>query len=251
MVIGCADPNTTGAGGGMARLQAAGVSVECAENPAPFRELIRPFAVSSRLKRPYVCLKWAETVNGVLGQRNGPRILISSAPANRFVHRLRAQLPGIMTGRETLALDNPRLSLRLQPGPQPTRIIWDSGLSLPPERHVFRPEGQLIVLNELRDGREGHIHYVKTGIQDPANHLADVLATLYERFQLGGILVEGGRQLLSSFLAQGVWDDLYVIQAPHRANGDVLRPELPANLEPLGAEDLPPDRLLHYRRDAP
>lgn len=244
VVIGCLDPNPQVAGTSVRHLREQGVEVVLHPAPEDFFGLLWPFVVNQKLRRPWVCLKWAETANGVIGTRKGKRIRITGPQANRYVHKMRAERAAIMVGRETVLLDNPQLSVRHNTGPQPRRIIWDPALSLPRDRRVFRAEGELILLNSEKQGQEGNFRYVQFGLSES---LSSILHRLYREAEVGSVLVEGGKMLLEQFLQAGLWDELYVFRSPHEARGDVRKPIVPAHVELLFREKLGEDALYFAR----
>ena len=62
---------------------------------------------------------------------------ITGVKARTYAHRLRSWYDAILVGRETVAQDDPSLTVRLVEGKNPLRIILDSKASLPLERKVF------------------------------------------------------------------------------------------------------------------
>ena len=112
VVIANTDPNSKVAGQSVQKLRAAGVEVITSVLEQEGYSLNRIFFTWITEKRPYIVLKWAQSRDGFIG-RPGERVAISSPETQRFVHRLRSEIPAILVGSNTALTDNPRLDTRL------------------------------------------------------------------------------------------------------------------------------------------
>ncbi len=234
VVVGSTDPNPK-ASGGIARLRAAGVTVEVNNNQNPFICLNRHFWVNQVLHRPYITLKWAETADGKLGDSQ-TRLHISSGEGLAFGHSLRAQHQAVLVGRKTALQDDPSLTTRYYPGANPIRLILDKALSLPPHLQVLTDGHPTWVLNNLQDEKRNHVSYVLLQEMNVLSDLRVLLYELYTRLNVGSILVEGGAITLQSFIDAQLFDELYVIRSDSKAPlADVQAPRLPTgvNLKPI------------------
>ncbi len=213
VVIGTMDPNPRIAGQGAAQLQEAGIEVIWAPDPKPYQNLIRPFAVSIREKRPYLTLKWAQLESPgfppLLGSRSHPQYPISTFWGRVWGHRLRSQHTHIAVGYGTWRIDQPRLTTRLFPGDSPQPIVFYD-----PRRGKPEPPPQLLLL--------------------PIYPLPETLSMLYHEFQAGSLLVEGGTQTLQAFLSSGLFDEIHIlthrIKSTHLPDNPVWAPTPPLNL---------------------
>lgn len=108
------DPNPSVAGEGAACLRDAGVDVVMMTEMEHYASsLIRPFKKSILERAPFVIHKTALSLDGRIATSSGDSKWISSAHARYFVHRLRAVVDAIVVGKNTLAADNPSLTVRL------------------------------------------------------------------------------------------------------------------------------------------
>ena len=105
------DPNPV-SGGGAARLAAAGIPCEFTRTSALASHLADPFAMRIEHRRPWVILKWAQTIDGRTATRDGESQWISSPSSRREVHRLRARVDCILAAIGTVQADNPTLTAR-------------------------------------------------------------------------------------------------------------------------------------------
>lgn len=130
VVCGCIDPFAQVHGRGVQKLRDAGIDVTVGVLGDQCRALNRQFNVYNTLERPYILLKWAQTVNGFLDA--GGKALALSTPFTRMlVHRLRAQYDAILVGRVTDEREHPRLTVREWSGPDPLRLVLRGGITLP------------------------------------------------------------------------------------------------------------------------
>lgn len=189
VIVGALDPFEKVSGKGIRILREAGREVETGLLREDCEHLNRRFMTAHRLRRPFVELKWAQTADGVMGRSDGERLHISNSLSLTAMHRDRAMADAIMVGTNTAVADRPQLTVR-HAGcrANPVRITFD--------RHGRLPEG-------LFDREEDII------IRDD-RPLPEILSWLYEEKGITSLIVEGGRQLLDSFLSAGLWDELRV-----------------------------------------
>ena len=214
IVVGSRDPNPV-AGGGIERLQAAGVDVELVDSFAARRQT-EAWRTWVGQGRPFVTWKIAVTLDGrvtVPGSR-----WITGEESRRRVHELRARADAVAVGMGTVRADDPKLDARDVDAPrQPRRLAFGRGPL---------PDGSQL---ELRSGP----------IADELRELAG------EGVQ--SLLLEGGPTLATAFLREGLVDKLLVFVAPTVAGaGPHLLGELPVAvpLTRLTAEPIGEDVLL-------
>lgn len=150
VVVGCRDPFPAVNGKGIEKLQAAGTHVEAGVLEAACRKLNERFFTFHQQHRPYVVLKWAQTADGKMAKDGPERLLISNAMTNRLVHRWRSEEMAILVGTNTAWADNPSLTTRLWPGPNPVRLVVDLHLRLPKNLHLFDASAPTLVFNLLQ-----------------------------------------------------------------------------------------------------
>ena len=204
VVIGCTDPFAKVNGLGIKKLQDAGCEVVVGVLEQECRELNRRFFTFHQQHRPWITLKWAQSEDGFIGKES-ERIFFSNALTQTLVHRLRARHQAILVGTRTALLDNPTLTTRYWSGPNPLRLTIDRRGILPPTLHLL-------------DGSTPTIVYTNESLRE-------ILTDLYER-GIQSLLVEGGAQLLQSFIDEGLWDEARIETAPLRLGQGVAAPHL-------------------------
>ena len=194
------DPNPLVAGRGFAKLEAADITVLRHVMEKEGRELNRRFFTFMEQRRPYVILKWAQSADGYMAPATQGPYWISNGQQTLVSHRLRTTEAAILVGSQTYLDDHPRLSARLLCGPQPLPVVVD---------------------------RRGRLH-------DVPNHWlylrcatpTDVLRELYDR-QIQSLIVEGGRQMLDAFIAEGLYDEVFIFEGAGLLGDGLPAPPVP------------------------
>ena len=113
VVIAAGDPDPRTDGEGVARLRAAGIAVTERVRAAEAEAGLAGFLTRLRLRRPYVTLKLAVSLDGAVAMASGQSQWITGDRARAHAHLERARADMILVGRGTLAADAPRLDVRL------------------------------------------------------------------------------------------------------------------------------------------
>ena len=216
VVIGCIDVYKEVAGKGMQKLKDAGIEVISGILEKDCIDLNKRFFTFHQKFRPYIILKWAQSVNGKIagtlpllfpGEETHKRIYISNNYSNRLVHKWRSEEAAILVGTRTAMQDDPLLTTRLWAGRNPTRIVIDKELQLSPVLKVFNNEAKTIIYNSKKDSIGEHLVHIKL---ENENFLEQLLDSLFE-MNIQSVLVEGGAKTLQSFIDNGLWDEARVI----------------------------------------
>ena len=111
VVVGCVDPFAKVHGAGIKKLREAGIQVTVGVMEEECRELNRRFFTFQTLHRPYIILKWAQSVDGFIDRDFKPT-MISTPFTQMLAHKLRSECQAILVGRVTAERDRPRLDVR-------------------------------------------------------------------------------------------------------------------------------------------
>jgi diaminohydroxyphosphoribosylaminopyrimidine deaminase/5-amino-6-(5-phosphoribosylamino)uracil reductase len=207
VVIGSKDVFKEVAGKGIQRLKDAGIEVTTGILEKECIDLNKRFFTFHQKYRPHIILKWAQSVNGKMGTKDGNRILISNDYSNRLVHKWRSEEAAILIGTNTALQDDPSLTTRLWQGKNPVRIIIDKQLLLPASLKVFKNGINTIVYNLAKNLTEEGLVFIKL---EKENFTDQLLHSLFE-MNIQSILVEGGPITLQSFIDTDLWDEARVI----------------------------------------
>ena len=204
IVIAGLDPNPQVAGRGVELLEQAGIAVTVGVLTTQAEALNQGFLKAMRRQLPYVRLKIATSLDGRTAMASGESKWITGTAAREDVQKLRAQSGAIITGSETIIVDNPQLNVR------------SSRLGIAPEEI---PPAKVVIL----DRRERLKYDLQSDYQlcrrsDTLywreENLIELLKSLVRDYQCYEVLVEAGASVAGSFLQQQLVDELIVYQAP-------------------------------------
>lgn len=213
VVVACEDPFAKVAGRGIERMRHAGIDVVVGVMESEARELNRRFFTSVENHRPYIILKWAQSADGamdIVRPHSQPPAWMTGEGARKMVHQWRGQEDAIMVGRRTAELDNPELTVRAAQGRNPVRVVVDQHLALPSELKIFNAAAPTILFTAADTANINYADAYKIDYQ--ADILPQILDVLHSR-GIQSIIVEGGAQLLQSFIAQNLWDEARIFTA--------------------------------------
>ena len=223
VVIGCRDPDPRVQGGGVERLQAAGISVTVGVQEPAAKALIQPWAKYVTEHTSFVTLKLAISLDGRIATRTGASKWITCPEARIKVQTLRAHHDAVMVGINTVLTDNPRLTVRDVPGRNPIRVIVDSKLRLPLGSQVVQtaneiPTCVITTLAAPSSAEQALAHVGVRVIRVPATAegRCDPVVTFRELAarEVVSVMCEGGSELAGSLLAHRLPDQLHVFVAP-------------------------------------
>jgi GTP cyclohydrolase II len=198
--------------------------------------------------RPFVTLSYAQSLDGSIAARPGRPLALSGSGSMTMTHRLRAAHDAILVGIGTVLADNPRLNVRLIPGKNPQPVVVDSRLRFPTYANLLRNNGTVpwIATSDKAEGeRQADLEAAGARVLRiaGANGWVDLSALLVRLGELGinSLMVEGGAQIINSFLSARLIDQIVITIAPMLVGGlRVLDHSFPANFPRL--------RNLHYQQ---
>lgn len=229
VVISNRDPFEAVDGKGIELLSMAGVEVVLGVLEEEGKALNRRFFTFHLKKRPYVILKWAQSIDGFIDRnrvanQTGPN-WISHPNTRKLVHRWRSEVQAIAVGAKTIINDDPELTVRDVFGQQPLRVIIDpEGLVTNLDYRVFNDVAETIIIG----GSNQHVSGWKKVIPSEGEHrLASMLSHLYSH-GIQSVMIEGGAFTLRRFIEQDIWDEARVISGRKRFSEGLPAPNLPS-----------------------
>ena len=231
VVVGCVDPFSKVSGRGIQRLRDAGIEVKVGVLEKECQQLIRRFVTFNLKQRPYITLKWAQSADGFMDikREGGQPVVLSTPITSTYVHKQRAENKAILVGRRTALLDNPSLTTRHWYGKNPLRLVIDRELTLPSTLRLFDGETETIVFTEKEKEDQHNLIYIQLDFGHDI--LPQIMNVLYER-KIQSLLVEGGSQLLQTFLDTDLWDEIFVEHAEKVLEDGVKSPQIPSKFAP-------------------
>lgn len=231
VVAAMEDPNPKVAGSGFRRLREAGVEVETGVCEAEARALNEKFLLWVTQGRPFISLKFAETLDGKLTTCCRDSRDVTGPEAHRYSHYLRKTHDAILVGIGTVLDDDPELTTRLVEGKNPLRIVLDSRARIPFTAKVLQGGAKTIVATgsdadkgKVRElGSLENVEILPLPEKEGRLDLDELLRQLLDR-SVTSLLVEGGSQVLGAFLDRQLGDRVYAFIAPKLAGGTAALP---------------------------
>ncbi len=222
VVAAVEDPNPLVQGRGVAYLRDHGIAVEVGIGAEAAIRLNQPFFTYIRERRPFVILKAAASADGRIAAGTGQRTALTSPPADRRTHRLRAEVDAMGVGSETVLVDDPLLTVRGVYRERPlVRVIFDRRLRTPASARIFSTleQGPVIMMTSPAAVADEHLAgpLRAAGAELEAvagpGELRAALGRLADR-GVTSLLLEGGAKLHAAFWEAGLVDYVHVYVTP-------------------------------------
>jgi diaminohydroxyphosphoribosylaminopyrimidine deaminase/5-amino-6-(5-phosphoribosylamino)uracil reductase len=266
VVVGMKDPNPAVAGRGIRKLKTAGITVMTGILEGQAQDLNREFTRHITSGIPYVHMKVAETLDGKIAGDKGT-VHISSRESRRWVHRLRSYHDAVLVGAGTVRADDPLLTTRMVTGRNPDVVVLDGNLSTPANARVYkRLRGRRVFVfvgTTAAARKQGKVRLLAAkGVrvltlrsENGVFPVRDVLSAL-NKYDIGSVLVEGGAEVFSRFLYDGLVDEISLFVAPRIMGSGkpaflsdrlFMRRRRPGNARNFRIQVVGSDVLLHAR----
>jgi diaminohydroxyphosphoribosylaminopyrimidine deaminase/5-amino-6-(5-phosphoribosylamino)uracil reductase len=183
--------------------------------PAPWEDIFGPLR-AGRADDLVVVGQIGQSLDGRIATPAGHSHYINGPAGLAHLHRLRALVDAVVIGVGTALADDPQLTVRRVFGPQPARVVIDPRGRLPAGARLLAADGvrRVVVTGSgARPPLPAAIEII--GLPRDEGRIAptEILLALRER-GLRRVLIEGGADTVSRFLAAGCLDRLHVIVAP-------------------------------------
>jgi len=223
VVISTLDPNPEVNGEGIKQLRDIGIEVIIDLLKEEGEELNKFYFNYVKKKNPYITLKIAQSTDGKISKSKNEQTWLTGEESNRFVHQQRAAYDAVLVGANTVAVDNPQLTVRNVEERNPKRIILDGKLSIELNSVVLSAEdveNTWILTSKNADKEKvdqisekgARVIQFKTGDNEQIE-LMDVLTKLGEE-KITSLFVEGGGNIFSQFIDGNNFDEIIILQAP-------------------------------------
>lgn len=243
VVYAMEDPNPEVSGAGFMRLREAGIEVAGPLLEDDALALNAGFVRRMMNGRPWVRCKLAMSLDGRTAMQSGESRWVTSRRAREDVQRLRAASCALISGVDTVLMDNASLTVRREdwieaPAEgelrQPLRVILDSNQRLKPDCALVNNVSPILVVHtggELQHDWPDHVEHIQLPALKGRVRLEEVLDELGRR-GCNKVLVEAGATLAGGFLRRALLDEIIIYMAP-KLMGNNAR----------GLFDLPVDKM--------
>lgn len=225
VIVAMRDPFPLVRGKGFRQLRACGIDVAVGLLEADAVRLNGPYLKLQRCGRPWVILKWAQSLDGKIATRTGDSKWISGERSRAYAQRMRGRVDAVVVGIGTVMKDNPLLTCRYgRPGRIAARVVVDPHLQVPMSARlvgtahryptIIAGDRKLLSGKKAAGLRKAGLELVGLG-RDRSGGL-DMGALLDElgRRRMTNVMVEGGGRTLGAFYDAGLADEAVVFVTP-------------------------------------
>lgn len=224
---GLLDVNPKVAGKGFKILEDAGIHVEYGFLQDELRKQNEVFFKWIEHKKPFIVLKAAMTLDGKIATATGQSKWITNETSRAYGYKLRDIYDGIMVGINTVIEDNPMLTVRVDGGKNPIRIVVDSNLKININANVVQDKSAKTIVATTDKADKDKILKLQAQnvdvivVDKDENDKVDIekLLNILGQQNICSILVEGGATLSGSFVAKKLVDKVYFFIAPKIIGG--------------------------------
>jgi diaminohydroxyphosphoribosylaminopyrimidine deaminase/5-amino-6-(5-phosphoribosylamino)uracil reductase len=233
VITAMVDPNPKVAGNGLKMLEQAEISTQHGLLTQAAETLNIGFIKQMTTGLPYVRCKLAASLDGKTAMKNGESKWITSPQARQDVQRLRAQSCAIISGADSILIDDAKMTVRWSElgelknsypkelVRQPVRVIIDSKNRLTPSLALFKESGTVILIRNTIENIHQWPHFVEQVclpfVKNSKGEQHIDLRALLEylaKLNLNDVLIESGSRLAGAFIEQNLVDELILYQAP-------------------------------------
>ncbi len=217
------DPDSRVAGKGISLLKDAGIEVNLGLCKNEALELNKSFIFKNLTSSSYGVLKWAMSIDGRLGLKNGESKWITTVKSRSLVHKLRADFDAIVIGGNTLRKDDPLLTTRGLKKIEPLRVVFTRTLDLPLKAELWDTKlSKTLVVYDSSTANEGNLKKIPKNVEiekvnsDNPKLLSKILA----KKGCNKVLWECGPELATSAVKAGCIQEFITFLAPKILGGD-------------------------------
>ena len=239
VIVAMVDPNPQVSGRGLALLEKQGIKTKIGLLSSEAQALNPGFIKMMSTGLPYVRCKLAASLDGKTAMASGESKWITSSEARSDVQRLRAQSCAIITGADSVIMDQAKMTVRWQElgalkasyaeadVRQPVRVVIDSQNRITPDLALFEQHSLVILVRTDKENNQQWPAFVKvitlplaaTSSGEDKIDLKVLLHTLAKQ-GINDVLLESGARLAGAFIEQGLVDELVLYQAPKLMGAD-------------------------------
>ncbi len=208
------------------------------------------------MKRPYVFINCAMSLDGKIASKEGKQIRISCDEDIKRMYKLRNKSDAVLVGINTVLNDDPKLTVKekyVKNPKNPIRIVLDTNCKTPINSLVVNDKAKtyVIVGTDCKKTYGDNVEIIKCKTKKGSIDLIDFLDKIYEK-GIKKLMVEGGSKVITSFISQKLVDDIYVYVGSIIIGGkntpsfvSILDSNLKLNL--VDTKKIGSGMLLHYK----
>ena len=246
VVVALRDPDERVNGRGIDRLAENDIALRIGVEAEAARHVMAGFLSRTKRSRPFVTLKTATSLDGMIALADGAKRWITGPRMRDYVHLQRSRSDGLLSAVGTVLADDPEFTCRL-PGLgaySPHRFILDGSLRTPVTARLFNAAGDVGLTFFCHDDADprvvrafqaagADVRAVAVGT-DGKLSLVAVMQAIADG-GIGSLMIEAGGKLAASLLREGMVDRILWTSSQHLIGADGI-----PSISPLATQELPP-----------
>ena len=166
------------------------------------------------MKRPYVFINCAMSIDGKIASPSGKQIRISSDEDIKRMYELRNRADAVLVGINTVLSDNPKLTVKekyVRNPKQPIRIVLDTYCRTPENALIVNNKSKTYIISGKKCEKKykDNVEIVKCKSKKKYVDLRDFLEKIHKR-GIKTLMVEGGSTVIWNFVSEKLVDDIYI-----------------------------------------
>ncbi len=221
--ISIQDPDKRVSGKGIKLLKEAGIEVHLGLCKKESLDLNKAFIHRNNTKRAFGVLKWAMSIDGRIGLKNGKSKWITNEESRSLVHSFRAEFDAIIIGGNTLRKDNPFLTTRGSKKPEPLRVVFTKSLDLPSKSNLWDcNEAKTIVIYDSSTANESFLTRIPkfVEVEKVSSDNPELISKLLAKRGCNKVLWECGPKLATAAIQSNCIQEIITFIAPKILGGE-------------------------------
>ena len=221
--ISIQDPDKRVSGKGIALLKEAGIKVHLGLCEKESLELNKSFIHRNITKKAFGVLKWAMSIDGRIGLKNGKSKWITNDESRLLVHSFRAEFDAIIIGGNTLRKDNPLLTTRGSKNPEPLRVVFTKSLDLPSKSNLWDcSKAKTLVIYDSSTANESYLSRIPkcVEVEKVLSDNPELISIILAKRGCNKVLWECGPTLATSAIQSNCIQEIITFIAPKILGGE-------------------------------
>ena len=221
--ISIEDPDKRVSGKGIKLLKEAGIQVQLGLCKKESLELNKAFVYRNINKKSFGVLKWAMSIDGRIGLKNGKSKWITNEVSRSLVHSYRAEFDAIIIGGNTLRTDNPLLTTRGLKTPEPLRVIFTKTLDLPTKSNLWDCNvAKTLVIYDSSTANESFLNRIPdcVEVEKVSSDNPELISRILARRGCNQVLWECGPRLATAAIKSNCIQEIITFIAPKIIGGE-------------------------------
>ncbi len=221
--ISIKDPDKRVSGKGIKQLEDAGIKVYLGLCKKESFDLNKAFIHRNITKKSFGVLKWAMSIDGRIGLKNGKSKWITNEDSRSLVHSFRAEFDAIIIGGNTLRKDNPLLTTRGLKNPEPLRVIFTKSLDLPSQSNLWDCNvAKTIVIYDSSTANESYLTRIPkcVEVENVSSDNPELISKILAKRGCNTVLWECGPGLATAAIQSNCIQEIITFIAPKILGGE-------------------------------